>query len=148
MMKMWWMTFQNSPWRLPLRAKPSGLTLIEVIAALAILALLLGGVMTAKRSARQQWGRAGHQLQALTMLDEMLADLSQLQTAWAPGTGPIEASPEGWTWQIEMMSTPTADALQAQVATVQIVDAQQKVLAQVQMLVPNDSPQAQGNDDG
>lgn len=118
-------------------SNPSGLTLIEVTAALLVLSVLLTGVLLAKDRSRMQWRAAQRRIDAIAMLDSLLTQWTDDATfQWRAGEGPVPDHPD-WRWFVTLSDRADAAAWQCRVATIAIVDrAGDEVLAQVQMLVP------------
>src|SRR3954447_2506410 len=56
------------------RQHPRGLTLVEVVAGLALLATLLVAVLTTKARVTRQWTHAQRKLQDVSAADRLLAD--------------------------------------------------------------------------
>jgi prepilin-type N-terminal cleavage/methylation domain-containing protein len=96
-----------------------GLTLIEVLAALAILSTLIAGVLVALGRSQRQWVRAHRQLEAVSAADALIA-------SWWQGKGvPVSASgvlpgEAGMRWQTVPIPSFDAARLYAQVVRLQV----------------------------
>src|SRR5262245_7016597 len=96
------------------RAKPRGLTLIEVVVGLVILGTLVASVAIARGRALRQYARAELQLRATHAADAMLA-------AWFDGPpqaipvrgGGLIADVPGCVWRTTPVSNASAESLSA-----------------------------------
>lgn len=123
-----------------------GLTLIEVVAALAILGALLGAVVTARTRHLHQWAQANRRLEATAAAEALL-------TGWwtRPVTMPRRASGavaghDALAWRtrpIDSDASDALDALGAQVVRLEIVEARGPVdgqpLVMVDLVLPREA---------
>lgn len=96
----------------------SALTLVEVVAALALLAVMLAGVTTARSRLVQQWSRADRVLSAVEAADILLA-------AWYESNGPSEvhAGRVGdFAWAAAEVRERGAEALGLRVVRLELFD--------------------------
>jgi type II secretion system protein I len=98
-----------------------GLTLIEVLAALAILATMLWGVLAVKTSAIRQAHRAEQQLVAVEIADQLLNQWCASGETPVPDEGGLEAHPS-WGWRTTIVSDSESEVWGSEIAELQIVD--------------------------
>ncbi len=106
-------------------ARPSSaraMTLIEVVAGLALLGTLLVGIVLAKVRFTQQWTAADRRVQTVRAADELL-------TAWwaTPGGFPRRAAGDvpgrpDLSWRTEPVSNPAVEALGGRAVRLQVID--------------------------
>ncbi len=115
------------------------MTLVEVLAGLALLATLLVGVFITKGRAARQWSVAGERLRAVEAADALLS-------AWWHGPGELPRFAEGavpgeaglW-WRTRAVRSQGVEALGAQVVRLEIVarrESQARPLVSVDVVVP------------
>lgn len=97
------------------------MTLIEVLAGLALLASLLGGLLLVKSRSGRQWSAANRRLEAVAAADELLSawwrvphDVPHADDGAVPGH-------PGLFWRTRPVSNAAAGELGAQVVRLQIV---------------------------
>jgi len=121
-----------------------GLTLIEVVAGLALMGTLLAAMLSGKSRFTGQYHHAQRVLTAVELLDAFLID------RW-PAIGEIDDSDSGdfagesdMTWRISVVDDPVAADWHCRVVRVEVLDANwesdEPPLASVDLLVP-DPPQ-------
>jgi prepilin-type N-terminal cleavage/methylation domain-containing protein len=118
----------------------SGLTLIEVVAALALMATLLVAVLTIKAGLTGRRAAADRQLRAVAAADRLL-------TAWwaNPATfpvarsGPVPADPS-LAWSTRPLPNPAAARLGGRVVRLDIRDPAIVLSIDVLLPPPGDSP--------
>lgn len=117
----------------------SGLTLVEVIAALVILTVLLGGVLGAQRRALEQLAKADARLRAVDAVESLL-------DSWCdPVTGavlpPTDAKGEldgTLRWTVELRQTPETDRLLGNVLHLTVNRRSDgEVLLRLQLITPD-----------
>lgn len=127
------MTFSRS-WR------SSGLTLLEVLAALTILATLLAGLLLAKGRALCQQALAQRQLEAIAAADELMEQWWAEGAPDFPSSGDVPQHPE-LQWRAYLLR-PSKDSLSAAkppyaIAAMDVAArSDQQILTQVQWFVP------------
>lgn len=110
--------------RLPLRRRRArGLTLIEVVAGLALLSTLLVAVLTTKAKLTRQWSHAQQRLRATEAADALL-------TAWwqEPKTFPRQAEglvygEPGLRWRTTVVPNEPVNRLNASVVRLEVFGA-------------------------
>ena len=116
-----------------------GLTLIEVVAGIALLATLLVSTLAAFRAHASQVRSAKNRLAAIAVADRLLSEWMNAGTL--PGIGETEDVPDtkGWRWRI-VRPEPTMELrrLNALAVRLEIVDSEPtpSVLTSVELLVP------------
>jgi hypothetical protein len=123
----------------------SGLTLVEVVAGLALLATLLVAVLGTKARVTRQWAHANRKLEAVAAADRLLA-------AWwaTPATFPRKNSGSvpgdaGLNWRTTPVGNDAVRPLGASVVRLEIVDERQPaaagaVLATVEVVLDDELP--------
>lgn len=125
-----------------------GLTLVEVVAGLALLSTLLVAVLTTKARVTRQWSGAHRRLEAVAAADRLLADWWQdrlMLPRRSAGRVPGDA---GLGWRTTPVRNDAADALAASVVRLDIFDARAispasspgVVLASVEILLDDNEP--------
>lgn len=104
------------------RWRARGLTLIEVVAAIAILGTILVGVVMAQSRLLRQLGRAERERRAVRAADDLIAGW------WNGGGVPTDATgavPGGdrLTWETRSQPNPAIEALGARVVRVRVLEA-------------------------
>lgn len=84
------------PSRGPTCCRPAGLTLIEVVAAVALMGVMVGGLLSAQRSYLEVEARSTQRQRALASLDRFLETTSP-QALYSQGEG---ALPNGYRWRV------------------------------------------------
>lgn len=131
-----------------------GLTLIEVLAALALLAILLAGVLSTKTDAERQWSRADQRLQAIAATDALLTqwmtpsdDDEESSGLPIDESGPLPGS-GNLVWQTQLVDHEQAAVLRCQVVRLSILDPLlevKPVVLTVDLLVPDPNPGGYGD---
>lgn len=114
-----------------------GLTLVEVVAGIALLATILVTMLIAYRANAEQIRKAHDRKLAIELLDELLANWEQDLTVPVPGeTGVFEDSP--WSWRVVKVRQIPSSELPYGAIRVEVlhtaIDGQSDVLATVEML--------------
>src|SRR4051812_1146961 len=127
------------------RTRRSALTLVEVVAGLALLATLLVAVLGTKARVTRQWAHANRKLEAVAAADRLLAGW------WAtPATFPRKSSGNvpgdaGLNWRTTPVGNDAVRPLGASVVRLEIVDGRQPaasgaVLASVDVVLDDELP--------
>ena len=113
-----------------------GLTLIEVVAGIAILATLLVSILVAHKIHAEQLRKAQQRLAAIEELDRLLAEWSATGT-WQPvGT---EGELEELQWRVVASDARVPDELGAEIVRVEVF-RQNQVLASAELLSESSWP--------
>jgi prepilin-type N-terminal cleavage/methylation domain-containing protein len=114
----------SRPWAVPAAAAMArrGMTLVEVVASLALLASLLVGLLLAKARFTRQSALADRRIEAVRAADRLLtewwADPARLPRH---GAGRIDG-PADLSWQTSLVANPALGELGAQVVRLEIID--------------------------
>jgi prepilin-type N-terminal cleavage/methylation domain-containing protein len=132
--------------RLIQRKRPRGLTLVEVVAGLALLSTLLVAVLTTKARVTRQWSHAQRKLQAVAAADRLLAE-------WWPRRGdafPRQSSGRvsgdtGLRWRTMPVANEPLNALRTTAIRLDILDERaarpgEDVLASVEVVLDDEFP--------
>jgi prepilin-type N-terminal cleavage/methylation domain-containing protein len=121
-----------------------GLTLIEVVAGLALLSVLLVAVLTAKARATRQWINSARRLEATAAADRLL-------TRWWPDRAhfPRDAAgrvpgDSGLFWRTSTVRNDAVNSLVASVVRLEVLDGRTNppvTLSSVEIVL-DDAPQA------
>ena len=119
-------------------AKPAarrGFTLVEVVAGMALLAVLLVGIVKATSQHRRNMARAAERIEAAALVDELAERLRTRQGTFPIGqVGPLPKRP-GWEYRVALTSSQQVLGVPVQTVAIQIVDAAtQRVIVQVDVL--------------
>lgn len=123
-----------------------GLTLVEVMASIALLGTLLVGIVMAKSRHTHQWSKAQRKLQAVQAADSMLSSWwADARSIPREGEGQIQAT-QPLRWTTRVIASPHARALRTQVVRLEIFDSEltagdPQAIASVDLLLP-EPPQA------
>lgn len=103
--------------------KRSGVTLIEVLAALALLGSLAVAMVLSRGRLREQHALAEKKLEAVEVADVMLSQWWASDSKSIPDgrSGVVEAQP-GWTWETEAISNRELTRFGAQIIRLRILD--------------------------
>ncbi len=96
------------------------MTLIEVLAALALLAAVLMGILTARSRATLQWNRANERIRATEAADRLLSSWWQAPATLprsGEGTVPDDARLH---WRTRPVADPAAEALYGQIVRLEV----------------------------
>jgi len=127
-------------------SRPPGLTLIELLAALAILGTLLASVIVAKGQFVHQWRLGRDKAEAVRLADDLL---TQWRAEAGPGVTLAPATegelPRGWRWEVEQIQPAGLEGWGAELATLRVFGptrfgTEAQVLTQVQWFVPPSTP--------
>ena len=133
----------NAKCRTSSRRRRRGLTLVEVVAGLALLAALLVAVLTAKARATRQLASANRRLEAVAAADRLLVGWWQDPAHFprhASGRVPGE---NGFAWRTSPVRNDTVNALAASVIRLEVLDERAKprsVLAFVEVVLDDERP--------
>lgn len=91
--------------------RAGGFTLLEVLVALAIFALVAASVLTATARSLQTAARLEDKTLAMWIADNRLTELQLAQSPVADGReqGEVEFAGRRWQWQSEVQATSEAD---------------------------------------
>lgn len=108
----------KSSWR-----KRSGVTLIEVLAALALLGSLAVAMVLSRGRLREQHALAEKKLEAVAVADAMLSQWWEGEGRQVPvgHSGEVAGSP-GWAWETESITNRELSRFDAQVIRLRILD--------------------------
>jgi type II secretory pathway pseudopilin PulG len=122
------------------RSAVRGLTLVEVIAGLVLLATLLASILVAFGSQAAQIRKSRDRLQAIELADRLLANWNSQNAIPVAGTEQSLAGTKDWRWRI--VEAASADLERAGLASVRlevfypIAGGPDQVLTAVDLLVP------------
>ena len=133
----WWSRFNPASQRPDSIAAPSarfapvrrrGLSLIEVVASLALLASVGVALLSARASHTKQWNRANRRIEAISATDALLAAWS-LQSEGMPESGSGElmnsnGASMGMIWRVTTIADETAQWLDAHILRLEVFDDQ------------------------
>ena len=91
--------------------RAGGFTLLEVLVALAIFALVAASVLTATSRSLKTASRLEEKTLAMWIADNQLAELQLSKTSVADGRdqGEVDFAGRRWQWQSEVLATSEAD---------------------------------------
>lgn len=108
------------------RRPPRGMTLIEVVAGLALLATVLVLVFSARDHVARQQVRADRRLAAVAAADALLADwMRSAETFPRASTGGVPGRPE-LIWTTRVVPNPPAEALGGQAVRLDVGRADER----------------------
>lgn len=118
-----------------------GLTLVEVVAGLALLSTLLVGVLTTKARVTRQWAHAQRRLEAAAAAD-------RLMTSWWRDVERFPRNARGevpgnsrLAWQTRTIRNDAVEAFGASTVRLEVFDERDAaVLASVEVVLSNDPP--------
>jgi len=110
-------------------SRAAGLTLIEVVAAIAILGTILVGIVLAKSRLTRQLVEADQRLAAVRAADELIAGW-WTRDAGVPvdDAGVVDDHPE-WSWRTHVMANPLIERWGARVVRVEVRPSEGHVVA-------------------
>jgi len=122
-------------------SRTKGLTLVEVLAAVALLCGLLVGIMVAFDKHARQITRADERLEAYRHLDELLYQWSEGGTGMpAEGHGELPDA-EDLSWRTRVVSTRNRDSLGVDVIRLTVVSSKEgataEPLIELELAVPS-----------
>ncbi len=125
------------------QARPSGFSLIEVIASLFLVGTLLVAILTAQRQSVRQMIMAGHRLEAVAALDQLLTgrDDPNAQTEEELPDNKL-AGDNPFYWRASQRADSASETLGAVVLRIEVYDPQYRegeTLAAVEMLAAGTS---------
>lgn len=116
-----------------------GVTLIEVLAGLALLATLLAGLMSVQGRHARQGREAARRLEATAAAERLLSGW-WLEVSELPRRGAGEvAGASGMTWRTQVTDAKLPEGLAGQVVRLEILESSQgenRVLTRVELLLP------------
>jgi type II secretory pathway pseudopilin PulG len=126
----------------------TGLTLVEVVAGLALLSTLLVAVLTTKARVTRQSAHAQRRLEAVAAADRLLAGWWRDVRAFPRDSSGEVAGNAGLAWRTRPVRNDAVNALTASVVRLEVTEARDErrrgtVLASVE-LVLDDSPPTPG----
>ncbi len=123
------------------------MTLVEVIAGLALLGSVLVAMLVARAGYMRQTARANRRLQAVAAADALLTAWHREPATLHPGAGGTVAGDGRLAWRTSLVPSAEADGLGARVVRLEVLDERSAaspppVLATVEFLVePEDHGQ-------
>lgn len=102
------------------RSRARGLTLIEVVAAIAILGTLLVGVVLAKSRHTRQAALAQNKMQAVVLTDELIAGWWDRPEGVPASDSGVLSEEDGLRWQTQVVNNPEIASLGARVVRVAV----------------------------
>jgi len=103
-------------------SRAAGLTLIEVVAAIAILGTILVGIVLAKSRNTRQLAEARRTAEVVRHADALLADWWADEAGVPPdAAGVIDADPT-LAWRTRLVANPPIEQLGARVVRVEVID--------------------------
>lgn len=115
--------------------RKSGLTLLEVLAALAILATILAGVLLARGKLQRQHLAAQQRLRAVAVADQLLSDW------WPGGNVPLEA--EGivpnnseFRWRTQIVKQTDEPVVGNIIRLQMLSDQESQILSELELWLP------------
>ena len=127
------------------RKRPRGLTLVEVVAGLALLSTLLVAVLTTKARVTRQWTHAQRKLQAAAAADRLLVEWWPRRDEFPRQSGGRVAGESGLRWRTTPVANPTLNALRTSVVRLEIFDERatrpgDDLLASVEVVLDDELP--------
>ncbi|MDM4015768.1 type IV pilus modification PilV family protein [Roseiconus lacunae] len=122
----------------PSSARRNGLTLIEVVIALVLMASVLVGSILAFTTHRRQLSRAEKRVQATFLADQWIETfLSSNERIPVPGRGVLSETPN-WYWKTSVAGQTVITNVPVRIVRLEIVDALQSgpPLVQVDLVQP------------
>ena len=138
----------------PPARRVAGLTLIEVVAGLALLATLLVAVLTTKAKLTRQWASAQQRLRAAGAADALLAEWwRDVKTFPRQASGTVSGEPR-LAWRTQAVPNDAVNRLGASVVQLDVIDdgggrTAGEVLASVEVVLddePRQRPEAATGD--
>jgi hypothetical protein len=118
---------------------PAGITLVEVLGALALLGTILVWMIASQSRIVKQAGRAQRRLDAIRLADHLLTGWWQDRTKFpVQGSGPVG---DEMIWLTKKIQKPELERLGAQVVRLEIIDQRSQaagvVLSTVEVVLPD-----------
>lgn len=133
-------------WRRP------GLTLLEVVAGLTLLATLLVGTMLAYGSHIRQVRAAQQRLQATDIAERILVDWYESEDGVPPRDEDVIAGTDGWRWRTTPLASNDSNPFRARVVRFEIYDPADGVepvpLVSIDLLVPEEDERPKAEEGG
>lgn len=117
------------------RCARTGLTLIEVVAGIALLATLLVSVLAAYRDHARQIKRASARLSAVNALDDLLAQFHDANKLPPPGSAGDVVGIPNLRWQASQRASDIPQTTILAIAVLESTTTQDEALAKVELLV-------------
>lgn len=102
------------------RGRDRGLTLIEVLAGLALLAALLMTILTARSRAALQWSRANERIRAVEAADRLLSEWWQDPKSFPRAGEGVVAGVDGFRWRTRIVRNRVAERLSTEVVRLEV----------------------------
>ena len=125
-----------------------GLTLVEVVAGLALLSTLLVAVLTTKARATRQWSHAQRKLEAVAAADRLVTNWWQDLDRFPRRAAGRVPGQSGLAWRTTPVAKPELAGLMVSVIRVEVLDesavgdARRSALASVEVVLDDDRPPA------
>jgi prepilin-type N-terminal cleavage/methylation domain-containing protein len=124
-----------------------GLTLVEVVAGLALLSTLLVAVLTTKARVTRQGAHAQRRLEAVAAADRLLAEWWPRRDEFPRQSSGRMPGDSGLAWRTAAISNQPLNALRTSVIRLEILDeratrAGEGVLASVEVVLDDELPRA------
>lgn len=124
------------------RRGAEALTLIEILASLALLGSLLAATLLARGQMARQWLKAHEKHEAVQVADELL------EAWWSAGPATVPRHDHGYVedstlaWRTEPVEAEALADLEAELIRLEVFDTRgdSRTLARVEFIVPRTSP--------
>jgi type II secretory pathway component PulJ len=126
----------------------AGLTLVEVVAGLALLSTLLVAVLTTKARATRQWSHAQRKLEAIAAADRLVTGWWQDLDRFPRRSAGRMPGASGLAWRTSPVAKPELSGLAVSVVRVEVFDeaasgaADRTPLASVEVVLDDARPTA------
>jgi prepilin-type N-terminal cleavage/methylation domain-containing protein len=129
----------------PHRRAPRGLTLVEVVAGLALLSTLLVAVLTTKARVTRQWSHAQRKLQAAAAADRLLVEWWPRRDVFPRQSSGRLSGDSGLRWRTTPLANQALNALRTSVVRLEVLDDRstrsgEDVLASVEVVLDDELP--------
>lgn len=121
----------NNRCRTSLRRSRRALTLVEVVAALAMVGVLLTTLLTAQARFTRQWQRAERRIEAVAAADRMVATWWAEPSAIPRRAGGEVAGGKAFAWRTTVVDDSAARQLGGEIVRLDIVDLHDREAAPV-----------------
>jgi len=105
-----------------LRSRRSGLTLIEVVAAIAILGTILVGVVLARSRHSRQLAQSRQQARAVRVADEQIAEWWSGPMGIPVDRRGVSTEDDSYEWETRIVRNPAVEKLGARIVRVSIYE--------------------------